>query len=151
MGSDETVRMGSNKYTPVQISSYLLKYIKDYAESYLNDTIDRAVITVPAYFNEQQRKATVEAGIMAGLKVERIINEPTAAALCYGLDNLENDCHVLVYDFGGGTFDVTLLEMFDGVIEVKASSGNNKLGGKDFDEKIIDYLVKKVEEKTILI
>lgn len=147
MGSDEKISLGKKILTPVEASAEILSYIKTYASSYLGEEIDRAVITVPAYFNDQQRKATVQAGEKAGLKVERIINEPTAAALCYGIDHLQEESHILVYDFGGGTFDVTLLEMFDGVLEVKASSGNNTLGGKDFDEKLMDYLIDRFLEK----
>lgn len=141
MGTGETVTMGEKKYKPEEISSFILNYMKECAEEYLNEKIERAVITVPAYFTDEQRRATVEAGKLAGLKVERIINEPTAAALTYGIEHMEENDYVLVYDLGGGTLDVTLLEMFDGVLEVKASSGNNTLGGKDFDEKLINYLI----------
>lgn len=147
MGSGKIVEMGKKQYKPEQISSFILEYLKECAESYLDGKVERAVITVPAYFTDEQRRATVEAGKLAGFKVERIINEPTAAALTYGIDRMEENEHVLVYDLGGGTLDVTLLEMFEGVLEVKASSGNNKLGGKDFDEKLIDYLVKDFYEK----
>lgn len=148
IGSGEKVRLGEDKYTPAEISAELISYVKHYAEEYLNDEVDRAVITVPAYFTNQQRNETIEAGQLAGLKVERIINEPTAAALCYGIEHMEEESHILVYDFGGGTFDVTLLEMFDGVLEVKASSGDNHLGGKDFDEKLIEYLLEKCRIKS---
>lgn len=141
MGTDSEVKMGENKYTPEKISSYILKHLKRCAEDYIGESIDRAVITVPAYFTDEQRRATVKAGELAGLKVERLINEPTAAALAYGIDHMEENGHMLVYDLGGGTLDVTLLEMFEGVLEVKASCGNNKLGGKDFDQKIMDLLV----------
>jgi molecular chaperone DnaK len=143
MGSGQKVSMGGKEYTPQQISSFILKYLKKCAEDYLGEEITRAVITVPAYFTDEQRKATVEAGNLAGLKVERIINEPTAAALAYGIDNMENNQYILVYDLGGGTLDVTVLEMFEGVLEVKASSGNNKLGGKDFDERLMDWLMEE--------
>lgn len=141
MGSSAMVKMGQNEYTPQEISSFILKYLKECAKNFIGEEIDRAVITVPAYFTDEQRRATVEAGKLAGLKVERIINEPTAAALAYGIEHMEENSHVLVYDLGGGTLDVTLLEMFEGVLEVKASSGNNKLGGKDFDDKIIELLI----------
>ncbi|MBM7583194.1 molecular chaperone DnaK [Caldicoprobacter guelmensis] len=141
MGSGQKVSMGGKEYTPQQISSFILKYLKECAENYLGEEITRAVITVPAYFTDEQRRATVEAGNLAGLKVERIINEPTAAALAYGIDHMQNNQYILVYDLGGGTLDVTVLEMFEGVLEVKASSGNNKLGGKDFDQRLMDWLI----------
>lgn len=147
MGSGKTVTMGEKEYKPEEISSYILSYLKECAEAHLGESVERAVITVPAYFTDEQRRATVEAGKLAGFKVERIINEPTAAALTYGIDHMEENEHVLVYDLGGGTLDVTLLEMFDGVLEVKASSGNNHLGGKDFDDKLINYLIDKFEEE----
>jgi len=147
MGSGKTVTMGEKEYKPEEISSYILSYLKECAENYIGETVARAVITVPAYFTDEQRRATVEAGKLAGFKVERIINEPTAAALTYGIDHMEENEHVLVYDLGGGTLDVTLLEMFDGVLEVKASSGNNHLGGKDFDDKLINYLIDKFKEE----
>lgn len=147
MGSGKTVEMNGKEYRPEEISSYILGYLKECAESYLGEKVERAVITVPAYFTEKQRRATVEAGKLAGFKVERIINEPTAAALTYGIERLRNNEHLLVYDLGGGTLDVTLLEMFEGVLEVKASSGNNMLGGKDFDDKLINYLVNDFYEK----
>lgn len=143
MGSGETVSLGSEKYRPAELSAKLLSYLKKSAENKLGEVVDRAVITVPAYFNNQQRQETIEAGKLAGLKVERIINEPTAAALTYGIDHMEEESYVLIYDFGGGTFDVTLLEMFAGVLDVKASNGDNQLGGKDMDEVLIDYLVDR--------
>lgn len=143
MGSEEKVKMGNRQFTPPQISSYILRYLVDFAENQLGDSIERAVITVPAYFSDEQRRATVEAGKLAGLKVERIINEPTAAALDYGIEHMKDCQNILVYDLGGGTLDVTVLEMFEGVLEVKASSGNNKLGGADFDRRIMDYLIKQ--------
>ena len=143
MGSGTKVTMGGEEYTPQEISSYLLKYLVQCAEDYLNEKIERAVITVPAYFSDTQRKAVVEAGKLAGIKVERIINEPTAAALDYGIDHMDDYKNILVYDLGGGTLDVTVLEMFDGVMEVKASSGNNRLGGKDFDNSLMDYCVER--------
>lgn len=147
MGSGETVKMGKKTYTPQAISAELLSYVRSYASDYLGEEVKRAVISVPAYFNDIQRQATVEAGKLAGLTVERILNEPTAAALSYGIRHLEEESHILVYDLGGGTFDVTLLEMFDGVLEVKASCGDNKLGGKDFDQKIIEFLTGRFFKK----
>lgn len=147
MGSDTKVTMGGEEYTAQEISSYLLKYLVQCAEEYLNEKIDRAVITVPAYFSDTQRKAVVEAGKLAGIKVERIINEPTAAALDYGIDHMEVCNNILVYDLGGGTLDVTVLEMFDGVLEVKASSGNNRLGGKDFDNSLMDFCLERFHSK----
>lgn len=150
MGSKERVSMGEKEYTPPEIASYILKHLKESAQSYLGEEITRAVITVPAYFTDEQRRATVEAGKLAGLKVERIINEPTAAALAYGVNHMEKNQHVLVYDLGGGTLDVTVLEMFQGVLEVKASSGNNQLGGKDFDQQLMDYLLKSFKERQAL-
>ena len=141
MGTDEKVEANGKKYTPQEISAMILGYIKDYAESYLGEKVTKAVITVPAYFNDAQRQATKDAGKIAGLEVERIINEPTAAALAYGSDK-QDDLHtILVYDLGGGTFDVSILELGDGVYEVKSTSGNNKLGGDDFDNRVSDYLV----------
>lgn len=147
IGTNEKITLGKDTYTPVELSAKLLKYVKSYASEYLKADITRAVISVPAYFDDLQRQATVEAGKKAGLEVMRILNEPTAAALSYGLEHMEEESHILVYDIGGGTFDVTLLEMFDGVLEVKASSGDNQLGGKDFDEKIINYLIEQFQKK----
>lgn len=147
IGTDELVTMGKRQYSPVEISSMILSYVRNYAGKYLDMDITRAVISVPAYFDELQRQATMEAGRAAGFMVDRIINEPTAAALSYGLEHMDEESYVLVYDLGGGTFDVTLLEMFEGVLEVKASSGDNKLGGKDFDQRLIDYLTKQFQEK----
>ena len=125
----------------------ILSYMKDYAESYLGEKVEKAVITVPAYFNDAQRQATKNAGKIAGLNVERIINEPTAAALAYGLDKQEKNQTILVYDLGGGTFDVSILELGDGVFEVKSTAGNNHLGGDDFDNKIMDYLVETFKKE----
>lgn len=147
MGSRETVRLGNSSFTPEEISAQILSYVRRFASAYLEEDISQAVISVPAYFDEIQRQATVEAGKRAGFTVERILNEPTAAAMSYGLSHLEEESHILVYDLGGGTFDVTLLEMFDGVLEVKASSGDNRLGGKDFDQKLIEFLLESFREK----
>ena len=147
MGTKEKVELDGKKYTPEEVSAMILGYIKDYAESYLGEKVTKAVITVPAYFNDSQRQATKNAGKIAGLEVERIINEPTAAALAYGLEKDEGQT-VLVYDLGGGTFDVSILELGDGVFEVKSTNGNNHLGGDDFDEKIIDYIVEEFAKEN---
>lgn len=147
MGSREKVRLGSTFFTPEEISAQILSYVRRFASMRLGEDVSRAVISVPAYFDEIQRQATVEAGKRAGFTVERILNEPTAAAMSYGLSHLEEESYILVYDLGGGTFDVTLLEMFGGVLEVKASSGDNQLGGKDFDQKLIDYFLEKFQTK----
>lgn len=143
IGTGEKISMGNREYTPIELSAMLLSYVKNYAEEFLGEEINRAVISVPAYFDELKRQETVQAGEKAGFKVERIINEPTAAALSYGIEHMEEESHILVYDLGGGTFDVTLMEMFGGVLEVKASSGDNQLGGKDFDECLIEWLVQQ--------
>ncbi len=147
MGTQEPTPIGRQSFSPVEISAMLLEYVKRYASQYLEEEIDRAVISVPAYFDDIQRQAVVEAGKKAGFTVERIINEPTAAALSYGISHLEEESHILIYDLGGGTFDVTLLELFGGVLEVKASSGDNSLGGKDFDEALIHWLRTRFEDK----
>ncbi|AVW10571.1 molecular chaperone DnaK [Lactiplantibacillus paraplantarum] len=135
------VNIEGKDYTPQQISAMILQYIKGFAEDYLGDKVEKAVVTVPAYFNDAQRQATKDAGKIAGLNIERIINEPTAAALAYGLDKTDKDEKILVYDLGGGTFDVSILELGDGVFEVLSTNGDTHLGGDDFDQKIIDWLV----------
>ncbi|USJ84975.1 molecular chaperone DnaK [Lactiplantibacillus pentosus] len=135
------VSIEGKDYTPQQISAMILQYIKGFAEDYLGDTVEKAVVTVPAYFNDAQRQATKDAGKIAGLNIERIINEPTAAAFAYGLDKTDKDEKILVYDLGGGTFDVSILELGDGVFEVLSTNGDTHLGGDDFDQKIIDWLI----------
>lgn len=148
MGTSHTEEIEGKKYTPQEVSAILLQYLKSYAEDYLGEKVTKAVITVPAYFNDAERQATKDAGRIAGLEVERIINEPTAAALAYGLDKMEEDQTILVYDLGGGTFDVSILELGDGVFEVKATAGDNRLGGDDFDQAVIDYLVDQFKKEN---
>lgn len=147
MGTNYTVDIDGKKFTPQEISAMVLQKLKQDAESYLGETVSEAVITVPAYFSDSQRQATKDAGKIAGLEVKRIINEPTAAALAYGADK-ENDQKIMVYDLGGGTFDVSIIEMGDGVQEVLATAGNNKLGGDDFDKRIIDFLVSEFKKEN---
>ena len=139
MGTDHKVTLNGKEYTPQQVSAMILQKLKADAEAYLGETVTEAVITVPAYFNDSQRQATKDAGTIAGLNVRRIINEPTAAALAYGVDK-EDDQKIMVYDLGGGTFDVSIIEMGDGVTEVLATNGDTHLGGDDFDQRIIDWM-----------
>ena len=146
MGTSEKVSANGKEYTPQEISAMILQYLKGYAEDYLGEKVTKAVITVPAYFNDAQRQATKDAGKIAGLDVKRIINEPTAAALAYGLDN-EHEQKIMVYDLGGGTFDVSIIEIGDGVIEVLATAGNNRLGGDDFDNAITQYMLDDFKAK----
>ncbi|MFR8882596.1 MAG: molecular chaperone DnaK, partial [Streptococcus agalactiae] len=148
MGTSEKVSANGKEYTPQEISAMILQYLKGYAEDYLGEKVEKAVITVPAYFNDAQRQATKDAGKIAGLEVERIVNEPTAAALAYGMDKTDKDEKILVFDLGGGTFDVSILELGDGVFDVLATAGDNKLGGDDFDQKIIDFLVEEFKKEN---
>ncbi|USD81486.1 molecular chaperone DnaK [Bacillus safensis] len=148
MGTDYKVEVEGKNYTPQEISAIILQHLKSYAEGYLGEEVTKAVITVPAYFNDAERQATKDAGKIAGLEVERIINEPTAAALAYGLDKTDEDQTILVYDLGGGTFDVSVLELGDGVFEVRSTAGDNRLGGDDFDQVIIDHLVAEFKKEN---
>ena len=149
MGSDyKTKEIDGNSYTPEEVSAMILQKLKSDAESYLNDTVTDAVITVPAYFTDAQRQATKDAGKIAGLNVKRIINEPTAAALAYGMDKETDQAKIMVYDLGGGTFDVSILEVGDGVFEVLSTRGNNKLGGDDFDNRLVEYLAAEFKKET---
>ena len=140
MGENYQVDIDEKKYTPQDISAMILTKLKNDAESYIGEKVTEAVITVPAYFTDSQKQATKDAGKIAGLEVKRIINEPTAAALAYGLDKEEGHHKILVYDLGGGTFDVSILDLGDGVFEVLATNGNNKLGGDDFDDVLLNFM-----------
>ena len=148
MGTNKKVNIEGDEFTPPEISAMILQKLKTDAENYLGTTVNQAVITVPAYFSDSQRQATKDAGKIAGLEVLRIINEPTAAALAYGMDKEDSDSKIMVYDLGGGTFDVSILDIGDGVFEVLATSGNNRLGGDDFDQRIIDYLVAEFKKSN---
>lgn len=148
MGTNEKVELEGKQYTPQEVSAMILQYLKSYAEDYLGEKVEKAVITVPAYFNDAQRQATKDAGKIAGLEVERIINEPTAAALAYGIDKTEKEQKVLVYDLGGGTFDVSILELADGTFEVLSTNGDTKLGGDDFDNVVVDWMVDTFKKEN---
>ncbi|HAX61339.1 MAG TPA: molecular chaperone DnaK, partial [Elusimicrobia bacterium] len=148
MGTDYKYKIYGKEYTPQQISSFILQKIKKDAEAFLGGTVDRAVITVPAYFNDNQRQATKDAGEIAGLKVERIVNEPTAACLAYGLDKKGKDEKILVFDFGGGTLDVTIMDFGGGVFEVKSTSGDTQLGGTDMDNALIDFIASEFKRDS---
>ena len=148
MGTDFKIEIDGKEYTPQEVSAIILQHLKSYAEDYLGEKVEKAVITVPAYFNDAERQATRDAGVIAGLEVERIINEPTAAALAYGIDNDGADQTILVYDLGGGTFDVSILDIGDGTFEVIATAGDNRLGGDDFDDLVIDYMVQEFRKEN---
>lgn len=142
MGSQKVFKLGKNEFNAEELSSFILKYLKEDAEHFLGEKIEEAVISVPAYFNDEQRKATKKAGEMAGFRVERIISEPTAAAIAYGLYQ-KADAKILVFDLGGGTFDVSILELFNNILEVRAVAGDNYLGGEDFTQILVELFIKK--------
>ncbi len=148
MGTDYSVNIEGKDYSPQEVSAIILQYLKSYAEEYLGEKVTKAVITVPAYFNDAERQATKDAGRIAGLEVERIINEPTAAALAYGLDKTDEDQKILVFDLGGGTFDVSILELGDGVFEVRSTAGDARLGGDDFDNAVMEYLIEEFRKEN---
>ncbi|MDW0284230.1 MAG: Hsp70 family protein, partial [Nitrososphaeraceae archaeon] len=148
MGTDFKFNVFGKEYTPQQISAFILQKIKRDAEAFLGETVDRAVVTVPAYFNDNQRQATKDAGEIAGLQVVRIINEPTAASLAYGLDKAQKDLKIMVFDFGGGTLDVTIMEMGGGVFQVKSTSGDTQLGGTDMDNTLVNYVVDEFRKQS---
>ncbi|MDD5183198.1 MAG: Hsp70 family protein, partial [Bacilli bacterium] len=147
MGTNKVIEVNNKKYTPQEISAMILQNLKATAEAFLGEKVTDAVITVPAYFSDAQRQATKDAGKIAGLNVKRIINEPTAAALTYGIDKTEKEQTVLVYDLGGGTFDVSILSLADGTFEVISTAGNNKLGGDDFDQRVVDWMVTEFKKQ----
>ena len=148
MGTNQKVTLDGKEYTPQEVSAMILQYLKEYAEGYLGEKVDKAVITVPAYFNDAQRQATKDAGRIAGLNVERIINEPTAAALAFGIDKVDKEQRIMVFDLGGGTFDVSILDLADGTFEVLATAGDNKLGGDDFDNALVDYMAEQFKKEN---
>src|SRR5205085_3996391 len=148
MGTDFKFNVFGKEYTPQQISSFILQKIKRDAEAFLGETVDKAVITVPAYFNDNQRQATKDSGEIAGLQVVRIINEPTAASLAYGLDKVQKDLKIMVFDLGGGTLDVTIMEMGGGVFQVKSTSGDTQLGGTDMDNILVEYVVQEFKRQS---
>src|ERR1044072_7489159 len=148
MGTDFKFKVYDKQYTPQQISSFILQKIKRDSEAYIGETVDKAVITVPAYFNDNQRQATKDSGEIAGLEVVRIINEPTAASLAYGLDKVSKDLKIMVFDLGGGTLDVTIMEMGGGVFQVKSTSGDTQLGGTDMDNSIVEYIIQEFKNQS---
>jgi molecular chaperone DnaK len=148
MGTKEKIALGGKEYTPQQLSAFVLQKIKKDAEAYLGEPVQKAVVTVPAYFNDAQRQATKDAGTIAGLEVARIINEPTAASLAYGIDKADQEEKILVFDFGGGTLDVTIMDFGGGVFEVKSTSGDTQLGGTDMDEVLVDYIAEEFKKEN---